>query len=261
MHEQIQDLPLDLIDDPQAPMRSQIDDEKLEELLRSIKQHGLIQPITVRQVGLRYEVVAGHRRYKACKRAGFGTIAAIVRVLNDAQTDAMRVHENLYRDDINPVDEARYIRRMIDLHHTTPEQLANMTGKSEAYLQARYNLLDYPDYLVEAVENGKISLSAAQWLSKITDDRVCAEYTRFGILGGITAKRAEAWFRSWEAGNLPREASAYQVPLAEPSAESKILSMPCILCRHEDNIEHMGMYYAHQDCERAAAKMLGGSES
>lgn len=255
MNEKIEVVPIDCIDDPVVPMRTGMDNEKLDELARSIKTHGLIQPITLRKVGERYEVVAGHRRFKATKRAGIPTINAIVRVLSDVDTDGMRMHENLYREDVNPVDEAIYIRKMIDTHNVEPAALAEMTGKSEAYLHARYELLDYPDYLVEAIANEHVSLSAAYWLAKIEDDRVRSEYTRFAILGGITAKRAEAWYRSWTVGSLPREATAYIEPETPTSAEPKKLMMPCVLCRHDDDIENMGMYYAHKDCAAAVAKM------
>jgi len=255
MENKIDYVPLDLIDDPGVPMRSAMDEGKLDELARSIMTHGLIQPITLRKVGERYEVVAGHRRLKASKRAGLATMPAIVRELDDAKTDEMRMHENLYREDVNPVDEARYIRVMVDTHKVEPAVLAKMTGKSEAYLKGRYDLLDYPDYLVQAVQAEHVSLTAAQWLARIDDDRVRKEYTRFAILGGITAKRAEAWYRSWVLGSLPREAHMYEAAPADPSVEPKKLMMPCVLCRHDDDIENMGMYYAHRDCAQAVSKM------
>lgn len=255
MEGNIEQVPLDRIDDPHAPMRSQMDEEKLDELARSIKAQGLIQPITLRKTGERFEVVAGHRRFKACKRAGLAAIAAIVRELDDSAADEMRMHENLYREDVNPVDEARYIRQMIDAHKVEPARLAAMTGKSEAYLRARYDLLDYPAELVAAVEREEISLTAAQWLAKIDDDQVRKEYARFAILGGITAKRAEAWYRSWTLGSLPRDATTYAPAPAEQSAEPRELRMPCVLCRQDENIEAMQMHYAHRECAEAVAKM------
>ena len=255
MGEIIENVALDRIDDPSVPMRSHMDEEKLDELARSIKSHGLIQPITLRQVADRYEVVAGHRRFKASKRAGIATISAIVRELADSKADEMRMHENLYREDVNPVDEARYIRKMIDTHQVEPAALAKMTGKSEAYLRARYDLLSYPDYLLEAVEREHVSLTAAQWLARIENDRVRKEYTRFATLGGITAKRAEAWYRSWTLGSLPREASTYEAPPEEENAEAKEIRMPCLLCQHDDNIENMSMHYAHRECAQAISKV------
>src|SRR3990167_4660327 len=100
-----------------------------------------------------------------------------------------------------------------------PAALAKMTGKSEAYLQARYDLLQFPDYLIEAVQREEINLTAAQWLNKITDENVRREYTRFGKLGGITAVRARAWYESWKIGSLPRDATQYVAPAPEANGE------------------------------------------
>jgi ParB/RepB/Spo0J family partition protein len=249
--EVLQQIPLDLIDDPSVPMRSAMSEEKLDELARSIKTHGLIQPITIRKVRDRYEVVAGHRRFKACKRAGLAVVSAIVRELSNADADGMRMHENLYREDVNPVDEARYIRKMVDVHRFEPAQLAGMTGKSEQYLIARYELLDFPKYLVDALEAETISLTAAQWLNKISDDFVRQEYTRFAELGGITGIRAHAWYESWKAGTLPRDAAAYSGPVEPVGTEAKALEMPCVICWYKDDISRMRMEYAHQDCSNA----------
>lgn len=249
------DLALDLIDDPHAPMRSEMDEEKLDELARDIKLNGLIQPITVRVVGKRYEVVAGHRRFTASKRAGLATIKCIARVIDEKSADGIRIRENLYREDINPVDEARYIRLMISEHGLDPVDLAKMTGKSEAYLMARYKLLDFPEYIIACLKDETITLSAATWLAKIENDNVRKEYTRFARLGGITAQRAEAWYRSWKIGSLPMSADAYvPPPESAPGAPLK-LEMPCLLCTHSDDIELMGMHYAHHDCVRAAREI------
>ena len=255
MADVITKIALDILDDPHAPMRTHMDEGKLDELAASIRANGLIQPITVRKVGERYEVVAGHRRTKAAKIAGLVMIDAIVRELDDEGTDWTRVHENLYREDINPVDEGRYIRRMVDERKVPPSVLAKMAGKSEQYLRARYDLLDFPDYLLESVERGYISLTASRWLEKITDDRIRKEYTRFGILGGLTAKRAEAWYNSWTVGSLPADASTFVEAPVVPNEPPKKLIMPCLLCRYDDDIENMGMHYAHRDCAAAVMKM------
>lgn len=255
MTNEIREIPLDVIDDPVVAMRTDMDMEKLEELSSSIRENGVIQPITVRPNGERFEIVAGHRRYKASIYAGKVTIPAIIKELNDVDTDTVRIHENLFREDVNPVDEGRYIRKMVDTYDYTPNQLAKMTGKSEAYVRGRYELLDYPEYLLKAVQSEQISISSAQWLCKIDDDRVRSEYTRFAILGGITARRAEAWYRSWQAGSLPREASNYVEPTEVANGEERKIMMPCVLCREEDDIENMQMHYAHAECARAVKNM------
>mgnify|MGYP003393988576 CR=1 FL=1 len=260
MNQNIEEIPLDRIIVPEIPMRTTVDEEKLLELGTSIKSNGLIQPVTLRKKGEMYEIVAGFRRCTASRRVGLVTIRAIVRELTDKEADSVKMHENLFREDVNPVDEARYIRQMVEVHGVEPEELARMSGKSEAYLRARYDLLDYPPYLIEAVEKEQISLTAAQWLNRITDDVIRHEYTRFAANGGITAKRAQAWHDSWKLGNLPREANTFLAPETPTSAEPIPLEMPCVLCRHKENIENMIMTYAHQDCARAVEQMQKDAE-
>lgn len=248
MNEEIKRVSLDSIDDPLAPMREKMDETKLDELALSIKTHGLIQPITLRVVGNRYEVVAGHRRFKAAKLAGLADIPAVIREISESEADELKIHENLFREDVNPVDEARFITHMVETYNMTPGELSERTGKSESYLRARYELLKYPDYLVQAVAEEKISLSAAQWLARITDEGIRKEYVRFGILGGITAKRAEAWFRSWEVGKLPREAIDYKSPGENGERETAALIERCVICQHEDELDNLRMGYHHAEC-------------
>lgn len=256
MSEKILEVAIDLIDDPHTPMRSAMDEEKLEELMRSIKRHGLMQPITLRKIGKRYEVIAGHRRLTALKRMGWAIAYAVVVEASDERADELRMAENLYREDINPVDEARYIHKMVEEHNVEPAQLAEMTGKSEAYLMARYELLEYPPYLIEAIEKEQIGLTAAQWLVRIENEQVRAEYTRFGILGGITATRARAWYESWKAGQVPMKDGAIVVPDRTETGEPIPIYDTCAICRNRDDITKMTMHYAHDDCVREIARAV-----
>lgn len=256
MSKQIQQVSLSLIDDPHTPMRSGMDEEKLQELERSIKRHGLMQPIVLRKIGERYEIIAGHRRFLAMRRMKAALIDAVIDEATDAQADERRMAENLYREDINPVDEARYIRKMVEEHSVEPHQLAEMTGKSEVYLQARYELLDYPAYILEALEREQIGLGAAQWLAKIEDDRVRRDYVRFGILGGLTAVRARAWYESWRAGHVPTVAGQIVVPDRTAAGEPLPIFDVCAFCRHRDDISNMSMHYGHDVCVRAVAEAI-----
>lgn len=255
-NETLQHIPVDLIDDPHEPMRTQMDEEKLGELCQSIREHGLIQPITLRKQGDRYEVVAGHRRFTALRRMGMATAKAIVRDLDEIQADAQRMHENFFREDVNPVDEGRHIRLMVEKHGYDPKQLSQMTKKSVAYLQSRFDLLDFAPEIIEAVELGKIGITAAGWLQKITDENVRREYTRFAVKDGITARRAEAWFMSWQLGNLPRDPDQYVPPADIGSVEYVPLKMPCVFCGHEDVMENLAMVYTHKECHEAIKREM-----
>ncbi len=219
-----------------------------------------MQPITLRKTGERYEIIAGHRRYTAMRRMQAAFIDAIVDEATAAQADERRMAENLYREDINPVDEARYIRKMVEEHNVEPAQLAEMTGKTEAYLLARYELLEYPPYLLEALEREQIGLTAAQWLAKIEDDRVRQEYTRFAILGGITAMRARAWFESWKAGQVPTVEGKIVVPDRTEAGEPIPIFDVCAVCRTRDDISNMSMHYGHDACVQEVARVVAMRE-
>ena len=254
MEQKIKEISLDLIDDPLAPVRSVMDEVKLQELADSIKSVGLIQPVTLQRKGKRFEVVAGHRRLKASKIAGLASIKALVVNLGEEEADDLKIHENLFREDLNPVDEGRNIAYLIQKYEYTPEQMAKKIGKKVGYVLARYDLLSYPDYLVGAVEKSKIGLTAAGWLARITDDRILRDYVRFAILGGITAKRAEAWFRSWSAGNLPREPETFVASEVQGDARESVIEEICAICHYRENIDNMAMHYVHTDCLEATKR-------
>lgn len=259
MAKKIESIAIALIDDPHTPMRSVMDEEKLQELVASIKRHGLMQPITVRKIKERYEVIAGHRRLTALKRMSASFVDCIVDKVTGAEADERRMAENLYREDINPVDEARYIKKMIEEHDADPAKLSEMTGKSEAYLLARYDILSYPDYLVEAIEKEQIGLTAGAWLAKIEDDNVRREYTRFGILGGLTLTRARAWFESWKAGQVPMRDGQIVVPDRTEIGEPIPIYDVCIICRNRSDIAHMATHYIHSECVDALARAVSAS--
>lgn len=259
MDNKIKDISVDLIDDPEAPMRTKMDEDNLNELASSIKKLGLIQPITIRKVKNRYEVVAGHRRLRAAQIASLPTIRAVIADLDEAKADDIKIHENLFREDVNPVDEARFICGLIDKYGYTPTELSKKVNKSIAYLKTRYELLEYPDYLIFAVEEGKIGLGAAAWLARITNDRVLRDYTRFAMLGGITVRRAEAWYMSWQAGQLPGDPEQYQEPEHVGRADEVKLHMTCALCGCEDDLDNLDILYAHPACARAYKEMSVGA--
>lgn len=250
MSEEIREIPLDQIDDPQVAMRSDIHDDGIEELASSIKSVGLIQPILVRPRGDRFEVIAGHRRTTAARLAGKILIPAIVRNSNESETTTLKLHENLLRRDVNPVDEAIFLSRVMKEQKLTIKEICEITRRSESYILSRVEILDYPDYLIEALGEEQISLGSAHWLNKITDDKIRRSYTGYAINGGISVKRAMAWQQSWQLGQN------YSNPLDIEEADSEsgeprpVHKEECVICRDHDIPNAMMLYYAHMDCVR-----------
>ncbi len=244
----IQNISLDLVDNPGIAMRSQHGEAGLDELASSIREIGIMQPVTLRAKAGRYEIIAGHRRCRAAKLAGLATVPAVLLEATDEDTERLKIHENLYREDINPVDEARYVCALIDKFGYTPDQMAKLFHKSREYVQSRFELMQYPDYLRDAVEQDKIGLTAAKWLFSITDERTRHDYTNFAVIGGITAKRAEAWFQSWKAGQAPADPTAIALASSSVPGEIPKLVAPCILCGSPDELTCFEMHYVHPAC-------------
>lgn len=148
--------------------------EKFGELVESIKRHGIIQPIIARlctgkgpDVGLQYEIVAGEGRWLGAQSAGLNIVPAIIRRLNDCEALEIQAIENLNREDLNPMDEARKYRQLLDTPNYKMERLCEVTGKKKSAIYERLKLLSLPPEAMAAVESGKLPASHAALIAKL----------------------------------------------------------------------------------------------
>ncbi len=248
MAELIDKIPLDQIDAPKTAMRSDVHDEGIEELASSIKSIGLLQPVLLQRVGERYEIIAGHRRVTAARLAGLVTIDAIVRTPSEPEATRMKLDENLLRVDVNPIDEAIFLAKIMQEHDFGVEKIAEMTRRSPDYISSRLAILQYPDYLIEALGEKQISLGAAEYLAKITDERVRKNYVSYAISGGISVKRAIAWHDSWKRGGV--QANPLDIVEGDEETGEHFLAHKelCVICQLHDVPDKMMLYYAHREC-------------
>lgn len=145
--------------------RKHFDEEALDELAASIAKRGVIQPIIVRPRGNgRYELVAGERRWRAAQKARLHTIPALVRELDDREVMALTLIENLQREDLNPVEEARAYQRLADSEGMTQAEIARMVEKSRSHVANIQRLLNLPEAVLDLVEAGKLSMGHARAL-------------------------------------------------------------------------------------------------
>ena len=150
--------------------REVFDDQTLKELAVSIKEHGVIQPIIVRKVDDKYEIIAGERRYKASTMAGLTKIPAIVKNLDDKESSKVALIENLQRRDLTPIEEARTYQKILELEdNMTQEQLAATLGKTQSSVSNKIRLLSLPDEIQDALLKEKISERHARSLLNIDD--------------------------------------------------------------------------------------------
>ena len=180
----------ELRSNPYQP-RQIFDQEKLEELAESIKEHGVIQPIIVKKSIKGYEIIAGERRVKASSIAGKKTIPAIIKDFTDAEMMEIAVLENLQRENLNPIEEAEAYKKLIDTLQITQEELGRRLGKSRTYITNTVGLLSLPEMVKTLVTKDKISMGHARILSKIENDEKVLELTNRIINEHLSVREVE----------------------------------------------------------------------
>jgi len=167
--EEIREIDINLIDKPEILLHPETDLKTLEELASSIREQGLINPIVIRPKGSRYQLVAGYRRYLACKKFGITTIMARIIYMNDAQALLTSATENIQRKDLDPIAEGKLYLRLIEELGIGTKEVGEKVGKSESYVRARLALLDQPKEIQELARGGKLKLGIVPYLSKVKD--------------------------------------------------------------------------------------------
>lgn len=169
MESQVQNINIDLIIPNRFQPRLSFDEKALNELAESIKQHGIIQPLIVRQLADKYEIIAGERRYKAATLAGLSTVPVIVTNLSDAKSSEVALVENIQRKNLSSIEEALSYKRKIDKDNLTQEQLAKLLGLSQSTVANRLRLLNLSNEVQDALLKEKISERHARSLLQISD--------------------------------------------------------------------------------------------
>lgn len=180
----------DIRSNPYQP-RKTFDIESLNELAKSIKEYGVVQPIIVKKSIKGYELVAGERRTKAAKIAGLKKIPAIIKDFDDQEMMEIALVENIQREDLNPIDEATSISNIIKLRGYTQEEFANKFGKSRTYVTNILGLLKLPDEVKKLVEKRSLSMSHARVLSKIDDDEKVVDLAKKVITDSLSVHDLE----------------------------------------------------------------------
>lgn len=185
--------------------RTYFDEEALSELADSIKTHGLLQPIVVRPMpGGTYQIVAGERRWRACRLAGLVNVPVIIKDLDDKQTMELALIENLQRQDLNPVEESLGYSRLLKEFSLTQEEVAERVGKSRSAITNALRLLTLPDEQLNALSSGKISAGHARALLAFQNPEA-AQNAYLAALNGASVRKIEAMAKA-EGKLKPRSA-------------------------------------------------------
>lgn len=188
----IKNIPITEIRSNPFQPRRVFDQEKLEELAESIKEHGLFQPIIVKKSIKGYELVAGERRTKAAKLAGYTEIPAIVRDFTDEEMMEVALLENIQREDLNPIEEAEAYDAIIKKTFITQEELARKVSKSRSYITNVLGLVTLPEEVKRLVADKKLSMAHAKILSKMEDQDYVINLAYKVINNGMSVRELEA---------------------------------------------------------------------
>lgn len=172
--------------------RKVFDEEKLQELADSIKEHGVFQPIIVKKSSIKgYEIIAGERRVKACQMIGLTVIPAIVRDFSDEEMMEIALLENLQRENLNAIEEALAYKKLLDSLSLTQEELAVKLGKSRTYVTNMLGLISLPEEVKDMIIDNKISMSHARVLSKMSDKDKVVELANKIVNDGLNVRDLE----------------------------------------------------------------------
>ncbi len=182
---------IDLLEPSPYQPRTRFREEALDELARSIQSSGIIQPLVVRPLGRRFQLIAGERRWRAAQRAGLKSVSAIVRPVPDELALEMTLVENIQREDLNAIEQARAFERLMDEFHATQEAVAERTGKDRATVANAIRLLKLEPTIQDWIEEGKLTAGHGRALLAVADSQLRMRYAQRAARGGLTVRQIE----------------------------------------------------------------------
>jgi ParB family transcriptional regulator, chromosome partitioning protein len=198
-----------LVDASPYQPRRHFDEEAIGELAASIRQHGIIQPVVVREIGARYELIAGERRLRAARRLGLEAVPALVRRYSDEQALEAALVENLQREDISVVEAARAYQRLGDEFHYSQSEIAQRTGKSRAAISNTLRLLQLPEPILQMLDRDDLTEGHARALLALPYPSLQVEVAEWVVRNALTVRETERKVKSLltQPSATPRKAA------------------------------------------------------
>jgi ParB family chromosome partitioning protein len=210
--EETNEIAIELIDPSALQPRTVFDHGKLDELAKSIRANGVVQPVLLRRKGTRFELIAGERRWRAAEMAGLIKIPAVIRNVSDDKVLEIAIIENIQREDLNPIEEARAYKKLIETLGLTQETVGERVGRDRSYVTNYLRLLKLPEDLQELLQAGRISTGHARALLGVDHLDVQRRIARRIIEQGLSVRATE---------QLVRLAGVVGRPLAKTAAKGQ----------------------------------------
>jgi ParB family transcriptional regulator, chromosome partitioning protein len=191
IHHGLQEVEIDLIEPSPYQPRTTFREEALDELARSIQASGIIQPLVLRPIGNRFQLIAGERRWRAAQRAGLKKVSSIVKNVPDELALEMTLVENIQREDLNAMEQARAFERLMDEFQLTQEAVAERTGKDRTTVANAIRLLKLETTIQEWIEEGKLTAGHGRALLAVAESPLRMRYAQRAARGGLTVRQIE----------------------------------------------------------------------
>ncbi len=247
--------------------RKFFDDDKMKELVQSIEEHGVIQPVLVRKSGSDYELVAGERRFRAAQLAGLENIPAVVKELQDTEMLEYAMIENLQREDLNPLEEAEAYKRLIEEFHFTQEKLAKRIGKSRPVITNTMRLLKLAEEVQQYLREGKLTSGHARALVALDNHDIQKKIAEKIIKENLTVRDAEdIMSRLTQKKDIEKSEPGEHNRKKQQSPDPQIVDLEEKLChllgtrvrikdkKNKGRIEIE--YFSHEELERILEKVF-----
>ena len=250
-NDKIYQLPIAEIDPNVNQPRRNFSENALKELADSIKVHGVIQPIIVVKMGERYMIIAGERRYRASKMLGMDTIPAVIKNYTASEISEVSLLENLQREDLNPMECARAMKKLMDDYGWTQEKVADRLGKSRPVIANTIRLLNLEPEVITMIEQGKISAGHARSLVAVTNKNAQIKLAKQVCEKKLTVRDLEKAVKT--AGSAQSMASKQSVELKELVADMKRIFGTKVSVLGTDQCGRIYIdYYSRADLDRVA---------
>lgn len=257
-------IPIPQLVDPEAPMRLQMDDEKFVELVEDIKRQGILQNLVVRPQGDVYQIIAGHRRLLAARQAGLECAPCMVVTDEDDNHLGMMIAENLFREDVTPVEEGELFKQVCAIPGITEDEIKRRIGKPLGYIYARMKLVDGDPDVALAVHQRRIVLGVAEELNKVKDKSYRAVYLERAVQSGSTIETVKQWVSIWRlnSAGLTEDQQRPLEPL--PSERHVAQPMACRICGGTEdnyNLEPIWIHRAELQAILTAQQMVANKQA
>ncbi|MEW6770638.1 MAG: ParB/RepB/Spo0J family partition protein [Bacillota bacterium] len=234
------------------------DEEGIKELAESIAEHGLLQPVVVRPLGDGYELVAGERRWRACRLLGWESIPALVREYDEVGTATALLVENLQRENLNPLEEALAYRRLIEEFGLSQEEVARRVGKSRAAVANGLRLLHLPPGVLRLLKTGELTAGHARALLSIGDRAVQEGLAREAVERGLSVRAVEAAVKRRAKRGAERAGAAVDEEMAAAAAELAAFFGAAVKVRPARRRWRLEVYFGSKDEIRELVGRLRG---